>query len=117
MNNKKKGIFLRALRETMGNITRACEKANIARGTYYLWMDNDLDFAQEVRNVEAECVDFAESKLKSLINDGNPTAIIFYLKTKGKDRGYIEYKKVESENEIRVDLPKIDLELVGGQDE
>lgn len=34
--------------------------------------------------------DIAEGKLWGLINDGNITAIIFYLKTQAKDRGYVE---------------------------
>ena len=39
--------------------------------------------------------DFAEGKLMQQIDGGNITAIIFYLKTQAKDRGYIE--KVEHE--------------------
>ena len=35
-------------------------------------------------------LDFAESKLFQLIQAGEPAAIFFFLKTRGKARGYIE---------------------------
>lgn len=81
--------FLKALKETLGNITGACVKANISRQTYYNWM-NDDEFAKAVDEVNESNLDYAESKLLSLIRQENATAIIFYLKTKGKKRGYIE---------------------------
>ena len=36
-----------------------------------------------------------ESKLLSSINEGNVAAIIFYLKTKGKKRGYVEQHDID----------------------
>lgn len=46
---------------------------------------------QEAINEERETVkDLAEGSLFSEIKNGNITAIIFYLKTQGKDRGYVE---------------------------
>jgi len=42
-------------------------------------------------------LDLAESKLMEAINAGNLTAIIFFLKTQGKKRGYVE----RSEHDLR----------------
>ena len=43
--------------------------------------------------IRGQTLDLAETKLIGAIRDGNMTAIIFYLKTKGADRGYIEHHK------------------------
>jgi hypothetical protein len=42
---------------------------------------------KEIREVN---IDFVESKLMELINKGQPSAIIFFLKCQGKERGYVE---------------------------
>ncbi len=86
----KKTRFLKAYKESLGVISYACEKANVSRQTYYDWVKKDEVFARQTENIEEEAIDMAESKLKVAINEGNITAILFYLKTKGKKRGYIE---------------------------
>jgi hypothetical protein len=88
--------FLEALKKSLGVITPACNLANIGRKTYYRWIETDLEFYKEVKDIENVSLDFAESKLHELINDGNCSATIFFLKTKGKERGYIE--RVENVN-------------------
>ena len=52
-------------------------------------------------------IDLAESKLMENIEDNDNTSIIFFLKTKGKKRGYIEKQEVE------VQKPFDDVELHG----
>ena len=47
-------------------------------------------------------LDFAESKLMELMAKGTPSAIIFYLKCQGKERGYVE--RVESTGKDGKDL-------------
>lgn len=73
-----------------GIIATACEAIGIGRSTYYRWYNADPDFRERVDEVTETQVDFVESKLMQAINAGDTTATIFYLKTKGKKRGYNE---------------------------
>ena len=93
--DKKKKDFIEALRNNLGHISNACEAAKIGRRTYYLWIDKDKDFKEDVDHIQDSLLDLAESKLLENIENNENTAIIFYLKTKGKRRGYIEKQEVE----------------------
>ena len=87
---RKKKKFIEALRESHGIITYACQKIGISRVTFYDWCKKDEEFKQLAEEVEESTIDRVESKLLQAINDDKLTAIIFYLKTKGKNRGYVE---------------------------
>ncbi|QDP56842.1 MAG: hypothetical protein Unbinned2716contig1004_16 [Prokaryotic dsDNA virus sp.] len=93
--DKKKKDFLKALRNNLGHITNACVAANISRRTYYEWIEKDDDFREDVSHVQESLLDLAESKLLENIESNENVAIIFYLKTKGKKRGYIEKQEVD----------------------
>ncbi len=93
-NSRKKKVFLEALELTAGNISAACRKAEVSRFTYYSWLDHDEAFARAVHEIEEAEIDFTETALKQQIREGNITAIIFYLKTRGKERGYVERTEI-----------------------
>jgi len=86
--NKKR--VLECLEKSLGIVTTACKKANITRVTFYQYYNKDAEFAKEVDDIQNITLDFAEGKLLENIQKGSDTAVIFYLKTKGKKRGYIE---------------------------
>ena len=104
----KKRLMIQALEKSLGIVTTACKSVDIARSTHYEWMEEDSDYKKEVDAIIDIAIDFAESQLNQLIqgarhqvltNKGdiveikdapNPTSIIFFLKTKGKKRGYVE---------------------------
>lgn len=90
MKDDRKEQFLERLKEAGGIIYVACHNANINRSTFYRWRDTDPDFAEKVEEVMEAQVDFVESKLMELINAHDTAATIFYLKTKGKKRGWTE---------------------------
>lgn len=91
----KKEAMLQALENSLGVVTVACKKTDIPRSTYYKWLKEDEEFAQAVKEIENVALDFAESQLHTQIKDGSTSATIFYLKTKGKKRGYIERSELD----------------------
>lgn len=93
-NAIKKKTFIEKMKKTLGNITASSEAAKINRCTYYDWYEKDPKFAAEIDSIMESCIDFAESSLLQQIKDGNPTSTIFYLKTKGKKRGYVETAEI-----------------------
>ena len=102
----KKENFLKALKANSGNIAESCRSINISRQTYYRWK-KDKKFEQDCIDAEESLLDFAESQLQELIKSKNPIAILFFLKTKGKGRGYDETHKVQ------IDKPFDRIELEG----
>lgn len=72
------------------NITAACAALNITRQTFYNRKAKSKKLQELVDEADESLLDFAESKLVEHINDGDVTSLIFFLKTKGKKRGYIE---------------------------
>lgn len=107
---ERKELFLKIFEKKACNVSSTCKAMGITRQTYYRWLE-DEDFKTEVENVRESIIDMAETKLLSHINDGDVTSLIFFLKTKGKKRGYIErmeaeVKPVEEfEDKIQVYLP------------
>ncbi len=116
-NNIKKD-FPEILKQHMGIISSACKAAGINRATYYAWRDKDLAFKEQCMEAYEERKDFAESALLKKIKNEDTTAIIFYLKTQAKDRGYVEKQVHEhggsSKHPIKIQLllPKEQLDEV-----
>ena len=97
MTNKTeqhKKAVLEALEKSLGVVTTACRVVGIGRTTFYEWMQKDPEFAKSVKDIEGVALDFAESQLHKQIGDGVPSSTMFYLKTKGKKRGYIERQEI-----------------------
>jgi hypothetical protein len=94
MSHNKKD-FLEALERSLGVVTTASKACNISRRTHYRWLDEDEEYAKSVKEIKDIALDFAESQLHKQIGEGNTTATIYFLKTQGKDRGYIEKQQIE----------------------
>ena len=96
--------MIEALNKSLGIVTIACKDVGISRTLHYNWYNTDPKYKQDVDDVADVALDFAESMLHKQIQDRDTTATIFYLKTKGKKRGYIE----KSEMDLNIkELPKL----------
>ena len=93
-NSTQKGNMLAALERTLGVVSTAAKIAGIDRTTHYFWMSEDADYAAKVAELKNVALDFAETKLHAAIESMDTNAIKFFLKTQGKQRGYIEQNEV-----------------------
>lgn len=89
MDAPKKRI-LDALAKSKGIVSSACDAADIPRSTFYNWCKNDEAFKAAVDDVQDIALDYVEGQLFKLIEGSDTAATIFFMKTRGKKRGYIE---------------------------
>lgn len=86
--------MLENLEKSHGVVTVAALNTGIHRDTHYSWMQTDEEYAKKAKAMKEVAIDFAESMLYKLISEGNVAATIFFLKTQGKNRGYVERQEV-----------------------
>ena len=98
----KQKLFLKAFKKHATNISRACEIVGIARKTHYEWKSRNVTYKEEIEAIEEAMIDFAEGMLYKNMKDGKESSILFFLKTRGKKRGYIEKQEIEHQGEIKI---------------
>lgn len=91
----KKKLFLQSLEKNLGVISPALKEVDINRATYLRWAKADPKFKEELDNINNTALDFAESQLYKNIKAGKEASLIFYLKCKGQERGYIERQQID----------------------
>ncbi len=90
-----KKLLLESLEASLGIVTEACEKAGLSRTQHYHWMSEDEEYKKAVDSIDSKFIDFAETSLKKQIKEGNTTATTFFLRTRGRKRGYNEKQEID----------------------
>lgn len=84
-----------AIKKSRGILTGAAQALGCSRQT----VDNYIKKYKTVKDAYAEArettIDFVETKLLKNIDSGDTTAMIFFLKTIGRNRGYVERQEVQ----------------------
>jgi len=104
---QKKELFLKIFEKNAGNVSATCRGVNITRRLFYQWCEKDEEFKKKVEEVREGLIDYAESMLLKKIKNEDLGAIIFFLKTQGKKRGYSE-----KQNEVNVNIDSKKIEKV-----
>jgi len=89
-SDSRKKDLLEALVKSRGIVTDACLAVNLSRDTFYRWNDEDPEFAKGVELAKESAIDFVEGHLYKNIEKGLEASTIFYMKTRGRARGYAE---------------------------
>lgn len=79
---------------SFGNISVAAKSFGVERQTMYNWIKKD-ELELSLEEGRETLLDMAENKLAKNIGDGDTTSLIFFLKTQGKKRGYIEKQEID----------------------
>lgn len=107
---KQQNAYLDARNRGM-SVAMACRKAGInSRQTVVNWRNKNPLFKEKEEEAAAATTDFVEDKLMQLIAQENPTAIIFYLKTRAKGRGWSERPDITEKGEYI--QPNININVV-----
>jgi len=85
---------IKALRKKRGFLAAVAKELGCTRQTVYNYVNRYPTIAQALEEIREERHDWVEGKLLKQIENDNMTAIIFYLKTQAKHRGYVERQEV-----------------------
>lgn len=88
----------KAIEDSGGIMTTIAERLGCEWHTAKKYIEQYEETKQAYEAESESVIDLAESKLIENIQANDNTAILFYLKTKGKKRGYIERKEVDLSN-------------------
>lgn len=98
----KIGEAATALLKAAGNIADAARLLGCTRQTLWSRVQENKTLKAVCAEAVEETLDLAESKLVDQIKKGNLGAICFYLKTRGRKRGYVEKQEVETSGSTKV---------------
>lgn len=80
----------KALLANRGIVTEAAKALGVVRQTIAIYVKNSEHLQGVQLRATEELIDKAEGHLYTLIAEGNITALIYFLKTKGKHRGWAQ---------------------------
>ncbi len=95
-----------ALKENAGNMAAAGRRFHVSRQRIWEIVDADPKLRALVDDLSETFIDFAENKLFQAIKKGNIYATCFFLRTRGRHRGYSERLEVTPvvSREIEVEI-------------
>lgn len=85
---------LAAVAGSGGNHTTIAQRLNCSRTNISKLKNKWARLAEAIDEAKEARTDWVESQLDERIAAGDTTAMIFYLKTQGKRRGYVERQEI-----------------------
>jgi hypothetical protein len=85
---QKKEKMIQALEQSLGVVAQAVRRVGIDRKTHYNWLESDPEYKEAVREIENIALDEVESIFLDMVRSKDRACVLYYLRTKGKRRGY-----------------------------
>lgn len=91
--------LLVAMEQSLGIVTAACKQVGICRERFYEYYNTDPIFKKKIDDLDNVTLDFVENQLLKKIQEGSERSIVFYMKHKGKRRGYVSSTDITTNGE------------------
>ena len=91
---ERQRIFLQFFFQFNGNVGAACAASGVPRSVFTFWMNNHIEFASVVHEVDEMALDVAEQQLLKNIENGKEQSLFFFLCNKGRKRGWQDVRKM-----------------------
>ena len=95
--------IIEALTATRGLVSEAATRLGCQRQTIYNAIERHPEIDEVVNGERELMLDKAELKLGEAVENGQPWAILFYLKTQGRERGYSEKRERGVEDKLTLE--------------
>jgi predicted transcriptional regulator len=82
------------IEKAKGNIAMVARGLGVSRAAVYNWVSESAGCRQALEDARETMVDDAESILYKKVLEGSTPELLFFLKTQGKRRGYVERSEV-----------------------
>lgn len=94
--------IIKAAKDSKGLLTTIARKARVSHMTLWRYTRDYPSVKEAIEDSQEILYDLVESKLYKLIEEENITAIIFFLKTRCKHRGYVEKQEIETPKDVTI---------------
>ncbi len=94
-----------------GNISAIARTYGVSRGTVYNWMRGKATVEAALTDARETMIDNAESMLYKKVLQGSTPELIFFLKTQGRKRGYVERQEVTGKDGGPIESKNIGMTL------
>jgi hypothetical protein len=83
------------LEKDKGNIAAAARRFGVSRGTIHNRINESPALQQALADARESMLDNAESVLYKKVLEGSTPELLFFLKTQGRNRGYVERQEID----------------------
>lgn len=97
---------IKAVESNAGLVNDIANALGVNRKTIWEWRKKNRHVDEAFTDVEESRLDLAECKLMEAIKKGDAWAICFFLKCKGKSRGYVERQEITGKDGGALQAPE-----------
>lgn len=77
-----------------GNVSAVARAFGVSRDSIYAWIKSSVTAQEALAAARETMLDNAESILYKKVLEGSTPELLFFLKTQGRNRGYVERQEV-----------------------